>query len=164
MQKAFSITSGSTAVSVVADGVVAMWIRCFDFAGNPIPWLNQSSFYPSTAPIQFNSAASFQMAPPDGAFTPENGAVSSGTASFQYSMPGSTVEANRLPASVEITIVVVDSRALSRNPVLPDMPPPPSDPKDVPAQIEQFNADLLRAGVRSARTLTTRVKLLNACP
>lgn len=149
----FDADSANCAVSTVADGVVAMWIRCFDLAGNPIPWLNSAPDLSSASPMQFNSAAPFQMA--------DKGAPFSDGSTFQYLAP-STVMAHRLPGSIEITIILLDGRTLARKPAVPAMPAPTTIAA-VPGQIRQFQESLAAAGI-PAETLSVRLPLANKTP
>jgi prepilin-type N-terminal cleavage/methylation domain-containing protein len=145
--------------SVVSDGVVGFWIRCLDRNGEAIPWL--SSADNSTSPIRYNSTAYFQPAIPGQA------------ASFKYTKTSSTVKANLLPATVELTIVTVDSRTMQRKPTIPAVPagvptgypdvsPTGFGPEDIPNAIDWFNRQLITNGVKNARTFTTRVSLKNS--
>ena len=131
--------------STVADGVIALWFRCFDGNGDPIPWLFSNTG--AASPITFNSAASFQW---------QTGTSSS----FTYTGT-STAQAHRLPASVEVTIVTLDSTALVRKPVIPPIPAA-TDVNNIPVQVAAFNASLRANGIQSARTFTTRIDLVNS--
>jgi hypothetical protein len=153
---------------VVAEGVVAMWIRCLDLAGNTIPWLSELPDPYDSGTIQYNSAAFFQMTNKNAVFPPVNPVFENEARTFRYTagtikgQPGSiTIPAHLLPGSVEITLIVVDTRTLQRGLTVPEMPAPPVDPEDVPDQITQFNRDLINAGITTARTFTTRVKMAN---
>jgi len=130
----------ATNSSTVADGVIALWFRCFDGNGDPIPWLDPNG-------IKFNSAASFQW-------------MTGTSSSFTYTGT-STAQAHRLPASVEVTLVTLDSTALVQKPVPPPIPAA-SDVNDIPAQVAAFNASLRANGIQSARTFTTRINLVNS--
>ncbi len=145
--------------SVVSDGVVGFWIRCLDGNGEAIPWL--SSADGSTVPIRFNSTAHFQPAIPGQAAT------------FKYTKVSSTAQANLLPATVELTIVTVDSRTMQRKPTIPAVPvgvptgyadvsPTGFGPEDIPNAIDWFNRQLITNSVKNARTFTTRVSLKNS--
>jgi prepilin-type N-terminal cleavage/methylation domain-containing protein len=149
----FDPASPNSGVSPLAEGVVAMWIRCFDLAGHPIPWLGSAPGLSAAAPLQFNSAAPFQMT--------DRSAPFPGGATFQY-LASSTAPAHRLPGSVEITLVLIDARTLARKPAIPAMPAP-TTVEDVPAQIRQFQDDLNAAGL-PAETLSVRVPLANSTP
>ena len=50
-----------TIVGTVADGVVAMWVQCYDLLGNPIPWMSESDVHPKSELI-YNSAGFFYAA------------------------------------------------------------------------------------------------------
>lgn len=154
---AFDPDSPSSVVSVVADGVVGLWIRCLDAQGNPIPWLSEEPSYNSDT-IQFSSGASFQM-PPTGS-TVETGE------SFVYAAgptetAARTEPANRLPASMEVTMVVAEADVLARAGTVPAMPAPTS-PDDIPNQIEAFEQAMIDAGISNAQTFRVRVPFRNA--
>ncbi|PTY01608.1 hypothetical protein DB346_12780 [Verrucomicrobia bacterium LW23] len=165
--QAFDPASSTRVVAVVADGVVAMWVRCLDPAGNPIPWLSQAPAPYASGTIQFSSGACFQMTTADAPFSSAAPAYANEAKTFQYtSGPNNpattptTAVANKLPSSVEITLIVLDSHTLRRNVVIPEMPAPVSA-QEVAAQIRQYQADLVQAGVSNARAFTVRVKLVN---
>jgi prepilin-type N-terminal cleavage/methylation domain-containing protein len=145
--------------SVVSDGVVGFWIRCLDGNGEPIPWLSSADV--NTAPIRFNSTAHFQPAIPGQ------------TASFKYTNASSTVQAHLLPATVELTIVTLDSITIQRKPTIPvvpagipagysDVSPTGFGPEDIPNVINWYNGQLITNKVKNARTFTTRVNLKNS--
>lgn len=163
--QAFDPADPTTAVSVVAEGVIAMWIRCLDSAGNPIPWLFEVPTY-DCAPIQFNSGACFQMTSANAPFSGASTNFANTEKTFQYTAGPTTSAlqtsaANSLPAFVEITLIMVDSRTLQKKPAVPSMPAA-TTATDVPTQIQAFHQALSDAGIRTARTLTTKVKLMNA--
>lgn len=163
--QAFDVSTSNTkrAASIVSDGVIAMWIQCFDLAGNPIPALSAESQYGAASPIKFNSAAAFRMAAPPDAFP-------SGK-TFRYTAPppanpgfptGNPVPANRLPPTVEITLLMLDSRTLKGAPAIPARPAPGTD--DVPTQIQKYKDLLAAAGIKKVTTFSTRTNLLNSTP
>ncbi|MCP5541382.1 MAG: hypothetical protein H7A52_14665 [Akkermansiaceae bacterium] len=84
-------------VSTVADGVVAMWMQCFDLMGNPIPWSSKAPKHPKND-LVFNSSALFKMATSEPF---KDGKT------FTY-LPDSdhSVKGNRLPAAIEVTVVM----------------------------------------------------------
>lgn len=130
--------------TTISSNVVALWIRCFDANGDPIPWL--SSAVTSAAPMQFNSAAHFQPAIP-------------GTASsFKYTS-ANTAQAHLLPASIELTIITVDSKTLLRSSA--QVPPMPTvaGPTNLPDAIIAFNQQLITNNIKNAHTFSTRVSL-----
>src|SRR5204862_5068261 len=111
----------------------------------------------STVPIRFNSTAHFQPAIPGQ------------SASFKYTN-SSTAQAHLLPATVELTIVTVDSRTMQRKPTIPvvpagvpsgypDVSPTGFGPEDIPNVIDWYNRQLITNKVKNARTFTTRVSL-----
>jgi hypothetical protein len=67
---------------------------------------------------------------------------------------------------------VVDSRTLKQIasipgksiPGMPDLSDAGINAKDIPAQIMQFNKDLIASGIHTARTFTARVKMVNGLP
>lgn len=155
-------------VSTAADGVIALWVQPIDLLGNPIPRLSRDSLHPAPEggvgyPLEFNSAAYFQMATTQPF---EDGKT------FQY-LPHTkespldpsyhTMKANRLPAAVEITLVTLDSRTLRRHPRVPDQPEHLASDLvlDVAGELQKFQTSLNEVGLRNTRTFTTRVKLVN---
>jgi len=140
-------------VSTVADGVIAMWIQCYDLLGNPIPWLSKDSIHPDSNLI-FNSASMFVMAtskPFDNDTT------------FRY-LPdkNSSFKGNRLPAALGITVVVLDSDNVERHaediPVMENIFTA-DGALDLQASLESYQKALLARGINKARTFSTRVKL-----
>ena len=82
------------------------------------------------------------------------------------------MKANRVPAAVGIAIIVVDARVLARRPVIPnqqnlileDNEETPFDETgilDLDTSIKLFLDELAELNITSARTFTTRVKLIN---
>ena len=135
--------------SVVSDGILGLWARCLDVNGNPIPWLSGSGTAngdAAAAPLKFNSAAYFQPASPGS------------TNRIRYSDKASTLPAHRLPHAVELTLVTLDSRALKRNPVIPQIETA-TTPDQIPSKIEKFLGDIRANGIDSARVFSTTVRL-----
>jgi prepilin-type N-terminal cleavage/methylation domain-containing protein len=140
----------SSLVTTVSGGVLGFWARCLDVNGQAIPWL-------ASAPPRFNSAAHFQPAIP------------SQLDSFKYTS-SSTARANLLPNTIELTVITLDPHTFGRNPPLPNLPPDASDsgspavtgPNDVPAAIAYYQQKLINWNIKTARTFTTRVRLVNA--
>jgi len=142
---------GRASAAIVSDGIVAFWARCLDGNGNPIPWLSGAGTPngdPSAAPLKFNSAAKFQPAVPGS------------TNRVQYTDRTATLAAHRLPAAVELTLITVDSRALRRQPAIPNMDAAAS-PEQIPAQVDKFLRDARANGIDSARVFSTLVRLGN---
>jgi type II secretory pathway pseudopilin PulG len=131
----------SSAVSVVSDGVVGLWIRGRDHNGDIIPWNGEDK-------IKFNSAGRFQSSIPG---QPN---------SFRWNH-SSTLPKNELPASVEITIIVVDSQTLAKKFPIPTIISARSA-SDIPRVIETFQQQLLANEIKSACTFSTRINLINA--
>jgi prepilin-type N-terminal cleavage/methylation domain-containing protein len=131
----------------VASGVVALWIRCFDINGDLIPWLlNDPGNVGQVGTLKFNSAAHFQPAIPGR------------NSSFLYTDRKSTAQAHALPASIEVTIVTVDSRTFKRSPSIPPQTVQ-SGPDDLPTIRDSFNQQLISKGVANARTFSARTIL-----
>lgn len=149
----FSTSAQFNGVSfIVADGVIAFWIRCMDVNGNPVPWFSaRSPQAPVGTTIRYNSAARFQPA--------LSGQAPPTTASWPYTA-AATLQANRLPVAIEITVVTLDTKSFQRNPTIPAIPSSTS-PDQVPAAVTTFNQLLVAARVSSARTFSTRVNLTN---
>ena len=133
--------------TTVSDGVIGLWIRCLDGNGDLIPWL--SSADGSTAPIKFNSTAHFQSSIPGQ------------SASFKYTSPTTTAQANLLPAVLEISVITLDPQTFKRNPVIPGLPTW-TDPSELPAIRSSFGQQLVANNIKTARLFTKRVKLMNS--
>jgi len=128
--------------SALSDNVIAFWIRCLDRGGNPIPWLmNQNT---QSRPFKFNSSAYFQTAP-------------SSTNFFRYTS-ANTTPANELPAALECTIITVDSRVFLDPSRIPPIPAAASE-TDIPNVVRQYEQALINAGIKSARTFSSVIKL-----
>lgn len=163
--EAFDPANPGGAVSVAADGVVGLWIRCLDIEGNPIPWLSGASSYTSGR-IQFSSGASFQMTTKADPFLAANPLLSNTKKTFQYTAgptatAAQTKSANRPPASVEITLAVIDSRVLQRNVTIPPMPVS-TDAEQVETDAAHYLQSLIDAGCDSAQLFTKRITLPGA--
>lgn len=141
-------------VSSAADGVIALWAQCLDVLGNPVPLLSKSSVHPASD-LFFNSAAYFQVA---------TSTAFDGGVSFQYlAASAQTMKANRVPSAIDLTIVTIDSRTLARGMTIPAQVNV-YDSKgalDVDTSVRQFTALLQGVGVYTARTFSTRAKLVN---
>lgn len=129
--------------TIVASGVLAFWVRCLDRNGNPVPWV------PGNAGLRFNSAAHFQVPTADP------------TSSFRYTNTTSTVQAHRLPTFVELTLVTLDPTSFKRSPKIPPLVAQNNE-NDLPTVRDSFNSALIANNVRTARTFTTIVRLVNS--
>ncbi len=142
-------------VSTVADGVIGCWVQCYDLLGNPIPWLKHSKIHPESKLI-YNSAAYFQVATTSPFDNDE---------SFVYLAEHDQVmKANRVPAEIEIRLITLDQETLAKGIRIPEMRTEFIDGKtslDLDASVAAFEDALLDAGITTARTFSTRVKLLN---
>ena len=152
-------------VSTAADGIIALWIQCFDVLGNPIPWLSESAIHPKDPliPMIYNSAGYFQVS----STVPFS---LSGGETFLYTNQDTT-RGNRVPAAVDITIVAIDSRAFARGidlaPVLDEYETGKLEfidsdgTLDLKKSVDAFNELLIENEIFDARTFSTRVKLVN---
>jgi prepilin-type N-terminal cleavage/methylation domain-containing protein len=132
--------------NVIASGVVALWVRCFDTNGDLIPWT-------STASHHYNSAQSFQPA------------TLGSSNSFTYTSNTNTAGGNLLPNAVELTIVLIDDKTLQKVKAIPTMIPAMStvaSPAAVSAALTAFNNSLIANKVSTARTFTSRVVIPNS--
>ena len=161
--------------TTVADGVLALWFQAIDRLGNPIRWVSESIVHPQpdtdVQRLIYNSAAFFQTAstlPFDtGLYQLSTVYLAGPTGGQAFSMKG-----NRVPAAVDITIITVDSQVLARRPEFPfqenimleDNPMTLLDEGgtlDVDASVKAFQDALAESNITTARTFTTRVKLVN---
>ncbi len=146
--------NSKTVVSSASDGVVAFWVQCLDILGNPIPLVSKSKVHP-VSDLQYNSAAYFEVA----TSTPfETGD------SFQYlAASPQAMKANRVPATLDLTIVTIDSRTLARGAVIPAQVNlyDPKGALDVDASRKQFETLLQQSHIYNARAFSTRAKLVN---
>jgi prepilin-type N-terminal cleavage/methylation domain-containing protein len=146
-----TIFVGTAALNTtISDRVVALWVLCFDSNGDTIPWLSSAATTngdTAAAPLQFNSAAHFQPAIPGQ------------SSSFKYTSASSTGQAHLAPATVELTIVTVDSKTMQRSRASISALPVLTGPQDIPNAIVTFNQSLIANKIRAARTFSTRVTL-----
>lgn len=150
----FDPTNTSSVVSSAADGVVAFWAQSLDLLGNPIPLVSNSTVHPPSQ-LAFNSAAYFQMATST-AF--ENGA------SFVYlAKTPQSMKANRLPAAIDLTTVVLENSVLQRGAQIPTQVNDYSanGALDVNQSLADYQTALQKNHIYNARVFTTRVKLAN---
>jgi prepilin-type N-terminal cleavage/methylation domain-containing protein len=140
----FGSGANQSVVTVVSDGVVAFWLRCLDANGDPIPWLSSDR-------LRYNSAARFRPA------------IAGLANSFRWTGPD-TAQTFELPSAVEVTLILIDSRTLARDPDIPGMEEfsQPSSPTGVPEAIEMFYNALTANGITGAQVFTTRINLVNA--
>jgi len=141
-------------VSTAADGVIAFWAQCVDLLGNPIPLVSSSSIHP-VSPLSFNSAAYFQVAT---TLPFDNGS------SFTYlAQTAQSLRANRVPAAIDLTIMLLDNATITRSGNLPQQVNDlaANGTIDVTQSLNDLNSKLNKAGIYNARTFSTRVKLVN---
>lgn len=122
----------------VADGVLGMWVRCFDRSGNVLP---NSTNFDSRAPLfgQTNAMTNSY---------PSTKVVNYGGRSFT-----NTFAYSRLPASVEVTLVCVAPRDRLRIKTLPSS-------TNVTTYAEQVRA--LNPGVKSVNSFSRKFQLLTS--
>lgn len=141
-------------VATVADGVVAIWIQCYDLLGNPIPWFSRSSPPHPESGLIYNSAGYFYAA----TSRPfEDGSTFRFAAEHDLSM-----KANRVPAEVEIRVYTIDREQLQRGLDVPEMVNVmDGDTLNLDASARRFEEQLLEAGAKKPELFSVRVKLLN---
>lgn len=140
-------------VGTVADGVIAMWVQCYDLLGNPIPWVSMSDVHPDSELI-YNSAGFFYAATSEEF---EEAKTFSYAAEHELSM-----KANRVPAAMEIKIYTIDHHQLLRGVEVPEMENVmDGDRLDLDASVQRFEEKLAAAGIDRPESFSTRVKLLN---
>lgn len=143
------------AVSPVAENVVALWIQSLDLLGNPIPWLSRAPNHPDSDLI-YNSAGFFHMA--------TTVPFDSGRSTEFLAETPQSMKANRVPSAIEITVITLNDQVMAREPTIPQMEnifEGRNGVLDIEASVAKFNEDLLAEGIKSGRTFSTRVKLLN---
>ncbi|MCB1230528.1 MAG: hypothetical protein KDN19_09695 [Verrucomicrobiae bacterium] len=148
------LSNNRAVVSTVADGVIGFWVQCYDLLGEPIPWLSKAMYHPRS-PLIYNSAAYFQMA--------TTSPFDSGRTTVFLAKTPQAMKANRVPAEMEFSLVVVDESVSLRGTRVPTMQNL-MDGKgalDMDASVEAFMKELEKAGIDRAEVFTTRVKLVN---
>jgi len=147
-------SNNQAVVSSAADGVIAFWAQAIDPLGHPIPAVSNSTVHPKSA-LYFNSAAYSQSA----TSTPfDNGQ------SFQYlAKTPQSLKANRVPAALDLTIVLLDSATLARGVTIPIQGNvyDSTGALDVTASVQAYTALLQQNRIYNARTFSTRTKLVN---
>jgi type II secretory pathway pseudopilin PulG len=141
-------------VSSAADGVIAFWIQPLDLLDRPIPLLTNAANHPKS-PLFYNSAAYFQAA----TTRPfDDGTSFSYLAETRQSMKG-----NRLPAAVHLAVVTLDSKQIARGVKIPEQLNvfDQSGALDLEESLRQYEKNLQDAELHTARTFTTRVRLIN---
>ena len=133
-------------LSTLSEGVLGLWVRFLDRNGDPVPWLTGSSvantygasntYYSAASPMKFNSAASFTAAIPGqpNSFFYTNLTDSTGsTVATPSTITVAANAANRLPTSVELTIITLDLNSLNRPGVTIPDPPASTSPANAAA-------------------------------
>ena len=150
-----SETNDKVIISTVSDGVVAFWIRALDSMGNPVPQLSSAKAHPKSD-LFYNSAAYFYMA--DGESFDEG-------KTFVYLKKNRlTMKANRLPAAVELAIVMIDEDNINRGPVVPaqeNVVDSETGELDMDSSINDYRERLKSAGFSGPRVFRTTVKITN---
>jgi prepilin-type N-terminal cleavage/methylation domain-containing protein len=147
-------SNDKVAVSAAADGVIAFWAQCLDALGNPIPLLAQDTIHPKSA-LHYNSAAYFQAA--------TTTKFENGRSLLYLAQTPQTMKANRVPAAIDLTVVIVDHTILTRGLSVPSQinKLDSTGALDVEASVKDFQTRLQQNRIYSARTFTTRAKLVN---
>ncbi len=156
-EKAFAeedLANDRAIVSTVADGVVGFWVQCHDLLGNPVPWLSEATRHPRS-PLIYNSSAYFQMA----TTTP----FDSGKSTQYLAETPQVMKANRVPAEIEFSLVVVDESVSLREYAVPVMANvlDRDGALDMEASVRDFLERLEEEGIDRSEVFTTRVKLVN---
>ena len=140
-------------VSTASDGIVAFWIQPLDLLGNPISTVKDDPNHPGSE-LLYNSAAYFQVA---------TTTKFDGGKSFSYlTQTEQAMKGNRVPAAVDITVVTLDSVTLDKGYTLPFQTNVyESRVLNVEKSVRRFEDDLRAINIHSARTFTTRAKLVN---
>ena len=141
-------------VSSAADGVIALWVQCYDQLGHPVPLVSQAKNHPKSE-LAYNSAAYFEMA--------STAPFSSGQSTLYLAETPLTPKANRVPQAVEITIVTLDRSTILKASAIPEQinAADASGALDVGASLRSYQ-ELLKANhLYNARTFTTRAHLIN---
>ncbi len=141
-------------VSSFADGVIAFWVQPLDTLDNPIPAVCNSSIHPPSA-LYFNSAAYFESA--------TSTAFDNGQSFTYLAKTGQSLKANRTPAAIAITVVVIDSATLARGVSIPQQGNlyDANGALNVTASVQAFTDALQQNKIFNARTFCTRIKLVN---
>lgn len=141
-------------VSSAADGIIAFWVQPLDVLGHPVPLVAKSSVHPSSE-LYYNSAAYFQVA----TSTP----FESGRSLLYLAQTPQSMKANRVPAAIDFTLVMVDSRVLTRRLPIPQQTNvyDAAGALDVDASVQAFTSLLQKKRIFNARTFSTRAKLVN---
>lgn len=141
-------------ISTVSDGVVAFWIQPLDTQGNPIPRLSLSTNHPANSLI-YNSAAYFYMA--------DETSFDDGSTFVYLKKNRLTMKANRLPAAIELAIVMISEDNLNNGVAIPVQEDVLTEAAalDLDTSIQQYTKTLESAGYTAPRIFRTTVKLTN---
>jgi hypothetical protein len=148
--------NSAAVVSPATDGVIAFWVQAIDLLGNPVPAVCDSTVHPKSS-LYFNSAAYFESATsaPD---------PSTGRSFFYLGKSTQSLKANRLPAAIDVTVVLLDNATLGRGVSLPqqsNVTNANTGVLDVTASVQAYTAQLQTNHIYNARVFSTRVKLVN---
>lgn len=132
---------------VVSNNVIGLWFECLDRENKVIPPRN-----PLSPGIRFNSAERFQMASAGVPFEDDT--------TFRYTDPATTLQANQLPSSVRVSLMLIDDLTLKRHPDLDPLPAFDPD-KEAAELIGEYRRTLEAKGIVTF-VYTTTVKLINA--
>lgn len=126
----------------LVDGVAGLWVRCLDSNGLPLP----NTTVPKTTTGSWGATAD----------------------SLRYDS-SSTFVAHRLPAAVEITMLIVDEKARQqlqqRNISLPSpqLSVSPSD-TDLASAVTSLDDALIKLNVKNHQVISTRIRLPHGMP
>lgn len=149
------VENNKAIVSTVADGVIALWVQCYDLLGQPIPLVSEAKQHPRTE-LAYNSAAYFQMATSE-PFEPSRQGV------LYLAETPQTMKANRVPQAVEITIVTLDQTSIKKAASIPQQTNEltATGTLDVEASLQALKSRLQAAQIYTSRTFSTRARLIN---
>ena len=141
-------------VSTASDYVVALWIQAVDVLGNEIEWLSNSDIHPKSQ-LHYNSSAYFHVA--------TSRPFDEGKTFVYLANTPQVMKGNRVPASVDVTVVTIDQVSLDRGNTPPIQTNILDDGGflDIEESVRQYMTELDQAGFENARSFSTRVKLLN---
>lgn len=149
-----SANNDQVIISTVSDGVVAFWVQALDTQGNPVPLLSQSDVHPASSLI-YNSAAYFYMA--------DETSFDDGSTFVYLKQNRLSMKANRLPAAIELAIVMISEDNLNNGAAIPPQEDVLNDAAalDLDASIQQYTETLESSGYTAPRIFRTTVKLIN---
>ncbi|MEO0414669.1 MAG: hypothetical protein AAF226_06925 [Verrucomicrobiota bacterium] len=145
---------GEHIATTMENGIVALVVSAIDSMGNPIPHASRSKNHPQSN-LWFNSAGYFHMA---------QGQRFDDDSSFVYLGAGDYVmKANRLPAAIDIALVMLGRDELSRLKSVPEMELQfaGEGAVDIEETLKVYLSALSDTGASQSVVVKTRVNLTN---